>query len=286
MQNKQKWLVSTLICTYNAEKFFRWTIESVLDQTYKNQEILIRDDGSTDNTINIIKEYQEQDNRIKLWTSKDLGKKLWPYGGLNFLIDKSLGEFIAIQDHDDIWHPEKLEKQVKFLNENEDYVWCGTETLMYFWKSKVWYFTNDWNKKTTRVIHTSLVFRNKWLKYNLEQYYLADGFFMHNILTKWKKILFVLPEILTLHYYKETWWNLSEQWWWLSFKKFKRYFEVYWFSIFNLINNLYLTFKWVLIPYKVQKWITFNISLKKKLKNLSELEKNENSKKMLSYLYK
>jgi|GEM_PF-2996464 len=69
-------LVSTLICTYNAEKFIENTIDSVQKQTYKNQEILIRDDGSSDDTIVVLEKIASKDKRIQIFTSKELGKKL------------------------------------------------------------------------------------------------------------------------------------------------------------------------------------------------------------------
>jgi glycosyltransferase involved in cell wall biosynthesis len=70
---KKNPLVSTLICTYNAEKFISMTLDSVIGQTYKNQEILILDNGSKDNTVEIIKKYQEINVQIILF---DLGKNL------------------------------------------------------------------------------------------------------------------------------------------------------------------------------------------------------------------
>lgn len=124
MENKTT-LVSTLICTYNAEEFIEKTLLSVTKQTYKNQEILIRDDWSKDKTIDILLKWKKKDKRISIFTSQELWKKLWAYGGLNFLIDKAKGKYIAIQDHDDIWHSQKLEIQTDFLEKNPHYVGAG-----------------------------------------------------------------------------------------------------------------------------------------------------------------
>ena len=131
----KKPLVSILICTYNAEKTITNTLKSCLDQTYDNFEILIHDDQSKDRTIAVINSIW--DRRIKIIKS---WKKLWPYAWLNFLLDNAKGEYIAIQDHDDIWHPEKLKEQIKFLEENKNYVWCWTGCLQYFEWSKSWFF--------------------------------------------------------------------------------------------------------------------------------------------------
>ena len=107
-------LVSVLVCTYNAEKTIKDTLNSCINQTYKDFEILIHDDQSNDKTIEIIESLK--DKRIKIIES---WKKLWPYEGLNFLLIHAKWGYIAIQDHDDLREPEKLEKQVKFLEENK-----------------------------------------------------------------------------------------------------------------------------------------------------------------------
>ena len=279
MNNKIKWLISSLICTYNAEKFFKWTIESVLDQTYKNQEVLIWDDGSTDNTVEIIKEYQKKDNKIKLWTSKDLWKKLWPYWWLNFLINKSKGEFIAIQDHDDIWHPEKLKIQVQFLKYNKEYIWCWTWILMYFWKSKVGYIRDIENKDTKVVMHPSLLFRNKWLRYNQSNMFLGDVFFMKKILCK-KSKLKIIPEILTMHYWNENYKNYSDIWFKFSIKNLNRYLEINNMNIYNIKIKTLLYFIYMCLkkyfPYKIQKFMDRNT-----YKNYKELINNDNCKKII-----
>jgi len=110
-------LVSVIISAYNAEKFLIPTLKSVLQQTYKNIEVLIFDDASRDNTYGLRKKIT--DDRIKRFRSE---KNLGPYKGLNYLLDKAQGEYIAIQDHDDIWHSEKLEKQIDFLQKNKKYI--------------------------------------------------------------------------------------------------------------------------------------------------------------------
>ena len=61
-------LVSTLICTYNAENTIHWALQSVMDQTYENQEILILDNNSKDKTLDILKDYQKKDKRIKIFS--------------------------------------------------------------------------------------------------------------------------------------------------------------------------------------------------------------------------
>lgn len=106
-------LVSIITPCFNAESTISQTIESVLAQTYRNWEMLIIDDGSTDGSIELIKEYKSQDNRIKLL------KTQYPSGSpskpRNIGIDYAKGTYVAFLDSDDLWMPEKLEKQVAHL---------------------------------------------------------------------------------------------------------------------------------------------------------------------------
>ncbi len=119
--------VSILICTYNSWKYILSTISSVLVQKFFNFELLILDNNSSDNTVKNILSFN--DERIKLFRSE---KNYWPYAGLNYLLEKSNWEYIAILDHDDLWASDKLEKQVNFLNKNSNYIWCWTRTFMYY----------------------------------------------------------------------------------------------------------------------------------------------------------
>ena len=185
-------LVSILICTYNAEKTIKETLTSCLNQTYSSFEILIHDDQSKDKTLEIIESLGDQ--RIKVLKS---WKKLGPYGGLNFLLDHAKGEYIAIQDHDDLRKPEKLEKQVNFLEENSKYVGCGTKTLMrYEGDNKGFeYFLCKENYYT---IHPSLLFRNEWYRYP-KRVYMNDAYFQKKVLCKGKNLIGNLDETLTSH---------------------------------------------------------------------------------------
>lgn len=274
-------LVSTLICTYNAEKYIKNTLTSVIEQTYKEQEILILDNWSIDKTIEIIKELSKKDQRIKLFSE---WKNLWAFNWLNYLIDKSKWKYIAIQDHDDIWHPEKLNIQIKFLESNLNYIWSWTWSMMYYSISKLWFMYDNREYNTTKVIHTSLVFRNYWFHYDTKNDFLCDGFFMQNILTKWKNILKVHPEVLTLHYYKQNWANYSEQWFIINWKNLKRYYSVYGPSLYYTLVLWYIiTLKF--LPKKIRKpfdnFILINI---KKAKYIDELRKESSYyKELLKY---
>lgn len=109
-------LVSIITPVYNGEKFIGATIESVLNQTYSNWEMIIVDDRSIDNTVDIIRKYAKIDNRIKLHVSKiNLGAA----GTRNKCLELMNGRFIAYLDADDIWTMDKLEKQVHFMLKNK-----------------------------------------------------------------------------------------------------------------------------------------------------------------------
>lgn len=109
-------LVTIVTPCYNAEKTISETIESVLSQTYKNWEMLIIDDGSTDNSQTLVNNYILKDNRIKyLQTTHPTGSPSEPR---NIGIENARGEYIAFLDSDDKWLPNKLEKQMQFIDEN------------------------------------------------------------------------------------------------------------------------------------------------------------------------
>lgn len=102
--------------SYNAECYIGQSIESVLAQTYTNWELLITDDGSTDNSVEIVKEYCLKDNRINLLTSREHHGIA---GTRNLSIERAKGRFIAFLDNDDLWVCDKLEKQLAFMLENK-----------------------------------------------------------------------------------------------------------------------------------------------------------------------
>ncbi|RED24941.1 glycosyltransferase involved in cell wall biosynthesis [Flavobacterium cutihirudinis] len=105
-------LVSILIPTYNTEKFIRATLQSVQNQTYSNWEMILVDDASKDQTVAIIEEFAQNDNRIKLFKLK---KNSGNGFARNIALEKASGKYIAYLDADDLWFPEKLEKQIRFL---------------------------------------------------------------------------------------------------------------------------------------------------------------------------
>ena len=113
--NSNNPLISVVIPTYNCSQFIISAIHSVLDQSYENYEIIIVDDGSTDNTKEVLKPYIEE-KKIQYVFQNNLG----PSAARNKGIKLSKGEYIAFLDADDLWIPGKLEKQVNFLDNNKN----------------------------------------------------------------------------------------------------------------------------------------------------------------------
>ena len=107
--------VSVIIPTYNRDKFISDTINSVLEQTYKDFEIIVVDDGSTDSTLKVLEQFG---TKIKLIKQPNLERAVARNNG----VKNSNGKYIAFLDSDDLWAKEKLEKQVEILDQNEEII--------------------------------------------------------------------------------------------------------------------------------------------------------------------
>lgn len=109
-------LVSVIMPTYNSAQWLADSIDSVLNQTYKNLELIITDDCSTDGTRDILKAYEQKDPRLKvIYAEKNVGAG----HTRNKCIEQAQGRYIAYCDSDDRWMPTKLEKQMAFLQEKD-----------------------------------------------------------------------------------------------------------------------------------------------------------------------
>ncbi|MEC6127700.1 glycosyltransferase family 2 protein [Acinetobacter ursingii] len=121
-------LISVIIPVYNVEKFVEDALLSICNQNYKNLEIIIVDDYSSDNTYEIVKSIATNDSRIKLFRND---KNLKIVKTLNFALEQAKGEFIARMDGDDISYPDRIKHQLEFLLENPQYdlVGCHVDTI-------------------------------------------------------------------------------------------------------------------------------------------------------------
>ncbi len=114
MQKSQS-LVSIIMPSYNSDGTILESIQSVLSQTYKNWELIIVDDRSTDNTWQVIQTYADKYDNIRVYQNKE---NLGAGASRNFAIKKARGRFIAFLDSDDLWTEDKLAEQIPFMLEN------------------------------------------------------------------------------------------------------------------------------------------------------------------------
>lgn len=110
--------ISCVLPVFNGEKFISKAIESIINQTYKNWELIIVDDCSCDNTPEIIKQFEKNDNRIKVYTNKE-NKKL--PASLNIGFKNASGKYYTWTSDDNEYYPQAFEKMINFLENNEDY---------------------------------------------------------------------------------------------------------------------------------------------------------------------
>ena len=112
--DKTKELVSIIMPSYNTGRFIAETIESVIAQTYTNWELIIVDDCSTDNTDDVVRPYLSDERICYVKNEKNSGAAI----SRNRALREAKGKWIAFLDSDDLWLPEKLERQLNFMNDN------------------------------------------------------------------------------------------------------------------------------------------------------------------------
>ena len=176
-------MISIGIPFYNAERYLSYAILSVLSQSYKEWELILTDDGSSDNSLAIANMYAEEDSRIRV-VSDGRNKKL-PYR-LNQLIEESTGDFIARMDADDIMHPERLEKQLSFLETNKSYDLVSTglvsidkDNIVKGYRRVESLYDNFSNIEVSYpIVHPSVMARRSWFERNRysEKYPRAEDF--------------------------------------------------------------------------------------------------------------
>lgn len=125
MNDSKASLVSFVMPVYNSEKYLAESIESVLSQTHKKLELLIIYDKSNDSSIDIARKYANTDSRVTIIQGNGKGLS----NALNIGIERSNGSYIARIDSDDICFPERIESQIKFMDENKLDI-CGTQSIL------------------------------------------------------------------------------------------------------------------------------------------------------------
>lgn len=120
-------LVTVIMPVYNAGSFLAEAIESVLNQTYRNLELLLIDDCSRDDSLGIAFEYEKKDSRVRVLrneVNQGVAKTR------NYGVKEAKGAYIALLDSDDVWHPEKLERQLQLLEqEKAELAYCSYDFM-------------------------------------------------------------------------------------------------------------------------------------------------------------
>ena len=253
-------LVSILIVTYNADNYIKKTIESCLNQTYDKYEILILDNNSSDKTVKVINKIISQ--KINLFKNKE---NIGPYHGLNILINKAKGEYIAILDHDDLWLPDKLQEQVAFLSKNPNEFACGTRTYIYYESKKI-LISDPRPKRVKYVNHISLMFRNQNYYYQ-PKYKLADEHFEKIVLKGNTRKIPCLNKILAIHRIRSDRNNLSRNRFDFNHKDIKQHFEINRLSPSSFIT-LIAIFVSKYFPHNLE-WFIINRVVKSKSKKIT-----------------
>lgn len=127
MKQKKKPLVTVLMTVYNAQAYLDLALESLVRQTYDRLQIIVVNDGSTDETASIIEEFKKADSRIELVALKE---RLGPSGASNIGLDQARGDYLARMDADDIAFLDRIEKQVALLNDNPQVVVVGGQCFL------------------------------------------------------------------------------------------------------------------------------------------------------------
>lgn len=160
-------VITVGIPVYNGERFIAKAIKSVLNQTYKDFELIITDDGSTDMTVEIIKSFN--DPRIKLVAD---GKNYGISYRLNQQINMANGEYFARMDADDIMFPERLERELNFLQQNQAIDIVGSKVLVIDDDDNVIGVRQYGNEYTdisklfekTRFVHPTVMAKTEWFR--------------------------------------------------------------------------------------------------------------------------
>jgi glycosyltransferase involved in cell wall biosynthesis len=148
-------LVSVVIPTYNTSNFLIKAIQSVINQTYKNWELIIVDDGSTDQTRQIVEEFQKKDSRIKYFFQNNKGQG----AARNLGIKNASGNYIAFLDSDDEFFENKLERVISYFKKDKNIGFIYTDAIIigdYLYKKRRSEIVTPYSGK----IYTKLLFNN------------------------------------------------------------------------------------------------------------------------------
>ncbi|MDD4381943.1 MAG: glycosyltransferase family A protein [Candidatus Dojkabacteria bacterium] len=197
--------ISVIMSVKDSEDTVGRTIDSILEQTFNDIEFIIIDDFSSDSTFDILKEYEKKDNRVKIIKNKKwLGKCI----SRNIAIKRSKGEYIAITDGDDISLPNRLEKELIYLDKNPNCYLVGSRAMILdeigrkigiSWGSKKEGDISNELVNQNRLVHSTVMFRNtKEFLYREKFRHAQDYDLFLQILYK-KKEIHMINDILVMY---------------------------------------------------------------------------------------
>lgn len=239
-------MISIGIPFFNAVAYLEDAIKSVLAQTFQEWELILVDDGSSDGSLDIAKKYEQLDSRVRV-ISDGLNKKLPTR--LNEIIKEAKFDYIARMDADDIMHPQRLEKQLSFLEDNKKYDLVSSGLISIDNQNEVKGFRcvsqlyDNFSKPSLSypVVHPSVMARKSWYLRNQysERYPRAEDFelWTRSIINNDFRMA-VLPDLLL--YYREEG-NLSRDKIIKSYKDLLKIYKSYSKKFFNFnILKIYL----------------------------------------------
>lgn len=165
-------LISIIMGTFNGASKISRSIESIIEQTFTDWELIICNDGSTDNTCEVLEEYAKKDLRINIINNeKNSGLAV----SLNNCLKKAKGIYIARMDDDDFSHPDRLQKEVDFLINNPEYSIVSTGRN-FFDETGVWGTDNNGGPKTNIDVFKGDYFAHPTVLVRKECYDSVDGY--------------------------------------------------------------------------------------------------------------
>jgi len=203
MKLKNNPKISVVMSAYNSEKYLAEAMESILNQTFKDFEFIIINDGSSDKTLQIIRDYAKKDKRIKLINnSKNIGQT----PSRNKALKIAKGRYIAIMDSDDISLPNRFEIQYDYLEKNSDIFLVGSRIMSIDEKGVTRTRSNTLTDikdikscliQKNCIAHPSIMFRNEYKNFYREKFrYSEDYDFYLNLLSRNKKLINLKNKLL------------------------------------------------------------------------------------------
>lgn len=199
-------VVSVIMAVHNGAPYLRKSMDGILSQTFRNFELVVTDDASTDETPEILKQYERKDSRVRVITSR---KNLQAAGARNLCLRSALGRYIAVNDADDVSLPGRLQTQFFFMESHPEYFLtagkvirideAGRETTFLDIPTDEGFLPRSLPSQNW-ITHSTVMFRNDGRHFYREKFITGgeDYDFFLRLLTECKRML-VLPEVLILY---------------------------------------------------------------------------------------